>query len=54
MKMVSTVRSLRWVGLVFCVGVLARSLGWGQAVSNSQIKGTVVDQTGLPVPGARR
>jgi hypothetical protein len=25
---------------------------WGQAVSNSQIKGTVVDQTGLPVPGA--
>ena len=27
-------------------------LAWGQAVSTSQIKGTVMDQTGLAVPGA--
>ena len=39
-------RSLRWAGLVFVAGVL----GWGQAVSTSQIKGTVVDQTGLAIP----
>jgi hypothetical protein len=30
------------------IGVLA----WGQAVSTSQIKGTVVDQMGLAIPGA--
>jgi hypothetical protein len=28
------------------------SMAWGQAVSTSQIKGTVVDQTGLAIPGA--
>ncbi len=41
-------RHLRFVLAAF---VACGSL-WGQAVSTSQIKGTVEDQTGLPVPGA--
>src|SRR5579871_4191149 len=28
------------------------SLAWGQAISTSQIKGTVQDPSGAPVPGA--
>ena len=43
-------RSLGWAGLVCVIGILGC---WGQAVSTSQIKGTVVDQTGLAIPGAQ-
>jgi hypothetical protein len=39
---------LLWAGVVLIAGMM----GWGQAVSTSQIKGTVVDQTGLAIPGA--
>ena len=46
--MVSTLRSVQWASLVLSIGVLA----YGQAVSTAQIKGTVVDQTGLAIPGA--
>src|ERR1700728_2862514 len=35
-----------------CAGVLGGAAAWGQAVSMSQIKGTVADQTGLAIPGA--
>src|SRR5271156_4815314 len=50
--MVSTLRGLGRAGLVVGIGILGCSLAWGQGVSTSQIKGTVVDQTGLAIPGA--
>lgn len=42
-------RRLRWAVLLFLIGC---AVAWSQAVSNSQIKGTVVDQGGLPIPEA--
>jgi Carboxypeptidase regulatory-like domain len=45
-------RNLRWASLFIFAGVLGCAAAWGQAVSTSQIKGTVADQTGLAIPGA--
>src|SRR5438045_9792364 len=49
----SKIRPLGSAVKIAFLGISLSSLGWGQAVSTSQINGTIQDQSGSAVPAAQ-